>query len=98
MVQDAFRFDGPNPKRDHDRLTAQIKRIYSLMSDRSFRTLGQIADLTNDPESSISAQLRHLRKEKFGSNTVNKKYMGNGLYKYQLVPSGKFDQVFTNGN
>lgn len=80
-------FDGSDyvAPRDDKRLTAQMERIFNLMQDGQFRTLKEIAERTQDPEASISAQLRHFRKARFGSHTLNKKYLGNGLYSYQLV-------------
>ena len=67
-------FNGPDfvPKFDQARLTGQIERIYKLMIDGKWRTLSEIESATGDPQSSISAQLRHLRKQRFGSHTVNK--------------------------
>lgn len=55
------------------------------MKDGYWRTLGWIADSTGDPEASISAQLRHLRKPRFGGHTVEREHLGNGLYQYRLV-------------
>jgi hypothetical protein len=72
-------------ERDGKRLTKQFHKIYDLMQDGKYRTLPEISNLLNEPPASISAQLRHLRKEAFGSHTVNKKYEGNGLYSYQLI-------------
>jgi hypothetical protein len=72
-------------KRDEKRLTRQHSTILSLMLDGQYRTLREIASITGYPEASISAQLRHARKERFGSHTLNKKYLGNGLYSYQLL-------------
>jgi len=77
-----------SPARDDGRLTAQLSRIFDLMKDGKFRTLRDIAASTGDPEASISAQLRHMRKPRFGSHDVNKKYIGNGLYEYQLLVRG----------
>ena len=55
----------------------------------TFGTFGTVAILaavaTGDPPESVSAQLRHLRKERFGSHTVEKKYLGDGLYVYRLI-------------
>lgn len=73
-----------SPDRDDDRLGAQRVRILNLMIDGEARTLREIAEATKDPEASISAQLRHLRKPRFGSYTVNKCYLGSGLYKYSV--------------
>ena len=73
---------------DKERLTGQIKRVFNCMIDGKFRTLGEIEAITGDPQASISAQLRHLRKERFGSYKVNKQPRGdrkNGLFEYQLL-------------
>lgn len=81
------RFDGVDiiPERDEKRLTLQYLDIFNLMKDGQHRTLKQIHALTSHPESSISAQLRNLRKPRFGSHTINRQYLGNGLYSYQLI-------------
>jgi hypothetical protein len=84
------RFDGPayDPKYDHARLTGQLSRVFNCMKDSHWRTLDEIAKLTNDPHASISAQLRHLRKERFGGHTVNRRARGDrshGLFEYQLL-------------
>jgi hypothetical protein len=71
--------------RDRERLTGQIKRIYDLMSDGKWRTLKQIEDATGDPPASISAQLRNLRKESFGSHVIERDHLGDGLYAYRLL-------------
>lgn len=80
------RFDGPHyvPERDDVRLTGQIERVFLLMRDRKWRTLEQIASETGDPHASISAQLRHLRKRRFGGYTVRVNNLGGGLFEYQL--------------
>lgn len=84
---DLPRFNGADydHRRDAPRLTNQLRRIFDLMRDGQWRTLREIADATGDPESSISAQLRHLRKRRFGSHIVKKEYRGNGLYVYRLI-------------
>lgn len=83
------RFNGPeyDPVFDKERLTKQIGRVYQCMIDGEWRTLREIAESTGDPESSVSAQLRHLRKPKFGAYHVFRKPRGdrgNGLYEYRL--------------
>jgi hypothetical protein len=85
-----FRFDGSSydPSKDDVRLTGQVLRVFNCMKDGRWRTLGEIEVLIRDPQSSISAQLRHLRKERFGSHTVSKQIRGDretGLYEYQLL-------------
>lgn len=84
------RFDGPDYVKefDQERLTGQVKRIYNLMIDGTWRTLKEIESTTADPQSSISAQLRHLRKKRFGNHIVNKRRRGaetSGLFEYQLL-------------
>jgi hypothetical protein len=82
-----MRFDGADytPSRDDVRLTGQILRVWNVVSDGGWRTLRDIAQLTGDPEASVSAQLRHLRKPRFGGYTVEREYIVNGLYKYRLI-------------
>ena len=80
-----FNGDDYQPDRDKDRLTGQIQRVYNFIKDGLWYTLRQISDGTKDPEASVSAQLRHLRKERFGSHKIEKEYIDKGLYKYRLV-------------
>ena len=97
-LQSAPHFDGPayEPEYDHARLTGQILRVWDLMRDGRWRTLQEIADRTGDPPASISAQLRHLRKRRFGEHTVERRSSGDrvvGLWEYRVwadrvAPSG----------
>lgn len=87
-------FNGPDyvPERDNARLTGQIKRVRDAMADGQWRTLRQIEEITHDPQASISAQLRHLRKRRFGSHIVEKNHLGGGLFEYRLIlnqPAGQ---------
>ena len=96
-------FNGPDYDRklDYVRLTGQIARIYRAMDVKIFqwKTLDEIACLTGDPEASISAQLRHLRKKRFGSHTIKKRRRGEperGHWEYRLIPNidaGMFAEV-----
>lgn len=84
------RFDGSDyePEFDKARLTGQIKRIFDCMKNGCWRTLEEIQQLTGDPQASISAQLRHLRKERFGGHTIEKQPRGSrerGLFEYRLI-------------
>lgn len=90
LMQEPVRFNGSDydPALDNDRLKKQIGRVYSCMIDGRWRTLSEIETVTGDPQSSISAQLRHLRKDRFGSYVVNKQRRGerkHGLFEYQLL-------------
>jgi hypothetical protein len=87
LTSEPIRFDGPayEPERDDKRLTGQVLRIFNCMKDAKWRTLKEIEQITGDPQASISAQLRHLRKKRFGEHEVNRNHLGNGLYEYQLI-------------
>lgn len=94
-------FDGSNYVRglDRKRLAGQMNNIFCVMSDGRWRTLSEIAEITRFGEASISAQLRNLRKEKFGGHFVNKRRKGEkekGLWEYSLLINdtmvqGEFD-------
>lgn len=82
----AGRFNGSDyTQQDDDRLRGQQLRVWNAVKDGQFRSLGDIAAKTGDPEASISAQLRHLRKPRFGGFVVEKKHMGNGLFHYRVL-------------
>lgn len=72
---------------DGPRLKGQIARVHEAMIDGKWRTLPEIEKKTGDPQASISAQLRHLRKARFGSYRVDKRRRGadtRGLWEYRL--------------
>jgi hypothetical protein len=67
---------------DAARPDTQLEAIRDLMLAAAFRgtwlTLGEIAEFTEFGEASISAQLRHLRKRRFGCYGVEKRRRQNG--------------------
>lgn len=84
-----MRFNGPvyDPAFDDARLEKQLGRVWATMRDGTWRTLGEISRETGDGEASVSAQLRHLRKPRFGGYVVEKRPRGErsaGLWEYQL--------------
>jgi len=96
QTQERPDFDGAVYERakDLDRLTLQHERVRDVLLDGKWRTLPEMrAEIQrrygrNDPEASISAQLRHLRKERFGAYTIEKRARGhreNGLFEYRIV-------------
>jgi hypothetical protein len=89
MQQQSLRFDGSdyNPMLDDVRLTGQLLRIWDVMKSGCWLSLSQIALSTGDPEASVSAQLRHLRKPRFGGHAVEKKNNGNGYFLYRVIPN-----------
>ena len=89
MVRLGGHFNGPvySPAHDHSRLTGQLLRVWDYMRDRKWHTLQEIAQATGDPAASVSAQLRHLRKDRFGAYCVLKQPRGareRGLWEYKL--------------
>lgn len=92
------KFSGATYDEAHDgkRLQKQIYKIFDLMRDGVWRTYSEIAKATGAPEASISANLRNLRKESFGSHTVNRRPRGDrsgGLNEYQLIVNGSRSAV-----
>jgi hypothetical protein len=89
LFDTAPRFDGAtfDPALDQARLTKQLGRVFDVMQDGAWRTLDEIAGATGDPHASISAQLRHLRKRRFGGYAVDKRRRlpASGLYEYRLA-------------
>ena len=89
-MSDGPEFDGATYKSELDktRLTTQLERVHAVLLDYSWHTLSSIANQTHDPEASISARLRDMRKEKFGAMQVEHQRIGNGrsgLWKYRLL-------------
>lgn len=86
------RFDGDSyvAQVDQPRLAGQFERILRLMlSSGAWRTLAEIAAATGAPPASVSAQLRHMRKPRFGSYVVMKRRRGDvsrGLFEYRVLP------------
>lgn len=87
MSNEPYLFNGPeyDPERDNVRLRTQLQRVKACMSDGQWRTLEQIRVATRAPHASVSAQLRHLRKPRFGSHTVERRHVGDGLFEYRLI-------------
>lgn len=73
-------------ERDGQRLNRQAYVVWMLMRDARWRTLAEIASLTGEPEASVSARLRDLRKDRFGGHTVDRRYLRHGLWEYRLMP------------
>ncbi len=70
--------DGKRIKKQHETI-----RDF-LLENNAWWTLAEISERLNYPEASISAQLRHLRKERFGSYIVEKKRRTQGTWEYRI--------------
>lgn len=83
-------FNGPSDEAGRTvRLTKQHMAIKALMSDGNWRTLDEICEMVQlesikCPHASASAQLRHLRKDRFGAHDVEKRHIRHGLYEYRM--------------
>ena len=86
----SIHFDGEtyDPELDRKRLTGQLLRVYTLMSDGAWRTLAQIAKEAQGSESSVSARLRDLRKARFGQYRIDKRRVTGGLWEYKMITEG----------
>ena len=87
MTQPPLYFEGPPDEATRTaRLKSQMDDIRRLMGDSRWRTLDEIEKATGHPAASVSAQLRHLRKARFGSYVVEKQHVGDGLWIYRVLP------------
>lgn len=87
-------FDGwtYDPELDHDRLSTQLRRVLAVMVDGQWHTLSELADKAQGSEAGVSARLRDLRKEKFGSWDVERERLEpgkRGRFAYRLIPPRK---------
>lgn len=84
---------------DGKRIEDQFSRIRTYMLRagelQDWRTLAEIAMSLGFPEASISAQLRHMRKKRFGSYRVNKRRrrFEMGTWEYQVLPPQEILQL-----
>jgi hypothetical protein len=84
------RFDGEtyDAAQDEARLAGQMLRVAKCMADGEWRTLEEIAAEAGDPEASVSARLRDLRKRKFGNFVVERRARGDrkhGNFEYRVT-------------
>jgi hypothetical protein len=79
------RYNGPEyvPERDFVRLHAQTARVLAVIRCGEWMTIAEVADSADCPENSASAQLRHLRKRRFGSHIILRRHKGGGLFEYR---------------
>lgn len=88
LQQHEMYFDGQtyDHDRDRERLKGLMLKVYNAMMDGEWRTLRQLTEeIGAGSEASVSARLRDLRKERFGSHTVEREYIDRGVWKYRLV-------------
>jgi hypothetical protein len=72
---------------DHARAAMQRKRVWGVLQLGAWLTLGELAEMTGDPEASISARLRDFRKARYGGHAIDKRRRGGerrGTWEYRL--------------
>lgn len=75
---------------DHERLSKQIDRVHAIVSDGAWYAVSDVRQAiqrrfgVSDPENSIQAQLRNLRKSKFGGYAIERRRIGN-LWEFRMV-------------
>ena len=90
------KFDGDDivAERDDPRLSSQLEKIKKLVLDGKWRSLKQISEATKAPHASVSAQLRNLRKRKFGAYEVQRRHVDGGFYQYRVLKPVKQMSLF----
>jgi hypothetical protein len=81
-VADGITFD---TRRDGKRLNDQMRRVFEIVRDGKWHTLHELHAITGYPEASISARLRDMRKPKILGATVEREYLGSGLWQYRVT-------------
>ena len=83
-------FDGETFQNDRDgaRLFRQLEAVKALMADGVWRSFSEIAQELDIPQASASARVRDLRKHKFGAYLVQRRYDGDGLWRFRVANSG----------
>lgn len=90
----AFKGSTFDTKLDADRLNGQQKRVHDAIIDGEWRSLREIAAITDDPEASISARLRDFRNDEYLSTLFimeSRRKPGaekRGCWQYRLLRRG----------
>ncbi len=87
------RFGGAtyDPELDHDRLSTQLVKVrdYLWSYSPNWFTLRELSLQLNEPEASVSARLRDLRKDKFGGHEIEARRQPRsgkrGTWEYRLL-------------
>ena len=76
------------------KLRKDIAAVRTIMRSRGWITLREIELALMDRNifielQSVSARVRDLRKDQFGSHRVDRRFAGNGVWEYKLNPAKK---------
>ncbi len=83
-----------DPKIDQPRLGNQLAAIRHYMLGVGWRTLSEIEQALGYPQASISSQLRHLKKKRFGKYLLEKRRRkpGGSVWEYLVREPAKVGQ------
>ena len=101
-TQPALIFDGAafDAQLDSERLTGQLLAVRDYLSQIEggrFATVDEIASALGFPECSVSAQVRNLRKPRYGGYKVeSKRLTENGLFGYRFARFSSGGEPTTN--
>jgi hypothetical protein len=103
----SFAGAGYDPQFDHSRLALQVERVRVFMLRVEWQTLREIKTALEAahapcvfPESSISAQLRNLKKPPYSYRLEKRRRAGvrgpgAGIWEYRLRPPAQIDLAFS---
>lgn len=91
LFEGGMLFDGEtfDPALDEKRLKSLLGRVFEYMRKGEWHTLYEIKMNCKGSEAGVSARLRDLRKQRFGSYTVERRRVHKGLWQYRLKGAGK---------
>lgn len=72
-----------NRARDRKRLDTAMDRVFSVLKDKNWHTLRELADKAGCSETCASARVRDLRKHQHGGWKVEREYVDAGLWRYR---------------
>jgi len=80
-------FDGAtiSPAMDNERLGGQLRAVKSILQDRQWHTLAELANRVGGSEAGVSARIRDLRKPKHGALRIERRHVKNGLHEYRMA-------------
>jgi hypothetical protein len=68
-----------------EKSTGISRLLAALRAADAHLSLPELHQLTNDPLASISANIRNLKKEKYGAHRIDRRIRSGNLWEYRLV-------------
>jgi len=75
-----------DPAEDEERLGAQFLRVRAVMDLGAWRTLQEVSVETGDPEASVSARIRDLRRAGYEVQRRRRGEAARGIHEYRALP------------